>query len=97
MLNNESFEDEIYNVMEKYNSNNKLTQYDIKCCREICVQFENLIIAQNLTNKIKSYCQKYNYDINFDDEKEKISVLFYESINVDKKDKVVRMNVKLFE
>lgn len=82
-----TFEDEIYNIMEKFISNNNLSTNDIKACREICTQFENKILAIELTNKLKFLCQFYNCDVNFDDEKENISILSTEYISTNKDDK----------
>jgi hypothetical protein len=77
-----TFEEEIYDIMEKFLSNNKLSMSDIKACREICTQYENKLLAIDLTEKIKFFCQYDNYNINFDDDKEKITVLSVESNSV---------------
>ena len=89
-----TFEEEIYDIMEKFISNNKLSISDIKACREICTQYENKLLAIELTEKLKFYCQYNNYNINFDDEKEKITVISIESTGVIKKDNFVTIIVE---
>jgi hypothetical protein len=96
-----TFEDEIYDIMEKFISSNRLSMSDIKACREICTQYENRVLALDLTEKLKFYCKIDNYDIDFDNDKEKIEVLSIESVganrddkNLNKKDHVVTMIIK---
>jgi hypothetical protein len=96
-----TFEEEIYDIMEKFISSNKLSISDIKACREICTQYENRILALDLTEKLKFYCKIDDYDINFNNEDEKITVLSFESIgganrddkNLNKKDHIVTMTI----
>ncbi len=96
-----TFEDEIYDIMEKFISSNRLSMSDIKACREICTQYENRVMALDLTEKLKFYCKIDNYDIDFDNDKEKILVLSVESIganrddkNLNRKDYIVTMNIQ---
>jgi hypothetical protein len=98
-----TFEDEIYDIMEKFILNNRLSMNDIKACREICTQFENRILANELTDKLKFYCKLDNYDINFENEKEQISVLSVEHIgvnkdekNMNKKDHIIIMTINFY-
>jgi hypothetical protein len=76
---NKTFEEEIFDIMEKFLKSNSLSLNDLKSCKEICEQYENKIVAINLTNKLKNYCEENNYDINFDNKEESISVSYYES------------------
>jgi hypothetical protein len=96
-----TFEEEIYDVMEKFISSNRLSMSDIKACREICTQYENRVLALDLTEKIKFYCKIDDYNINFDNEEEKITVLSFESIggvnrddkNINKRDNFITMSI----
>lgn len=99
-----TFEEEIYDVMEKFISSNRLSMSDIKACREICTQYENRVLALDMTEKIKFYCKIDDYDINFDNEEEKITVLSFESIggvnrddkNLNKRDNFITMSINFY-
>jgi hypothetical protein len=100
---NKTFEEEIYATMEKFLENGKLKIYDINICRDICEQYENKIIALELSEKIKLYCKVKKHDINFDNKEEKIYISFYETngnklmnTNSNKKEQMLSIMMNLY-
>ena len=51
-----TFEEEIYEIMEKHLNQGKLSNNDIKMCRDICLQYEIKVIS----SQIKNYCHSLN-------------------------------------
>lgn len=69
-----TFEEDIFNVMEKYLSNEELTLFDLKNCREICNLYEDKVKALNLTKLLVTYCNN-KFGIDLSNKTDKIVIL----------------------
>lgn len=75
-----TFEEEIFDVMERYLTEEKLSHSNLKVCREICNLYENKVNALNLTKLMITFCNnKYNIDLS--KKNNKITILLLESSN----------------
>jgi hypothetical protein len=90
-----TFENEMFYLFEKYLENDMLTFSDLKTCHEICSFYEKKINACNLSKLLKCICKKNNFDIDFNNPKNKIIIKFFENSNSRyEKEKHVKMTTE---
>jgi hypothetical protein len=70
---------EMYNLLGNFLSQEKLSFVDIQTCHNICNQYEKKLECFFLGKRIKSYCNKNEYNIDFTNDKNKIEIISYDS------------------
>jgi hypothetical protein len=90
-----TFEEEIYEIMEKHLNQGKLSNNDIKMCRDICLQYEMRVKAFKLTQKLMTMCQNNNCE-DFNNENKKIVITLYESFSGGK-EKCDKINANFYD